>query len=636
LKTTRQKISIWLLDGMRKQLAIHRSDQDSWWRVMCLTGVDYFSSLSYAPGIAYLAAGILSPLATIILVMLTLLGALPVYYRVASKSPHGQGSIAMLESLLPGWSGKLFVLCLLGFAATDFIITITLSAADAATHLVQNPIMQGMFLPILHHRMALTIFMLAILGGIFLQGFKEAIGIAVILVIFYLGLSSVILLNGLLFHLSGNMLLVTDWWQQLLSTHQGSPWKLVGLSCLLFPKLALGLSGFETGVAVMPLVAGDPNDTEAKPIGRIRNTQKLLVTAATIMSVFLLISSICTTLLIPAKEFLPEGQAYGRAIAYLAHQYLGVYFGTAYDISTVLILWFAGASAMAGLLSLVPRYLPRFGMAPEWAKARRPLVIFYILVSFAVTWIFNADVEAQGSAYATGVLVVMTSAAIASFLTSLKESLLHKISFFVLTLVFSYTTIANMIERPDGIKIASFFILVIMITSFTSRIMRSTELRINKVSLDAQANSFVDAASSGVLRLVAHRPGNIDYAQKAQETKNLHNISEDEIIFVEVKISDASDFGDEELDVSGERIEKYRVLKCSSTAVPNALAALMLYLRDKTHHIPHLYLGWTEGNPLVYILKYLIWGEGETAPVTREILRKAEPNPDKRPKVHVG
>ncbi len=636
MRTTRQKISIWLLEGMRKHFSVHRSEQDSWWRVMCLTGVDYFSSLSYAPGIAFLAAGILSPLATVVLVLLTLFGAVPVYYRVASRSPHGQGSIAMLESLLPGWLGKLFVLCLLGFAATDFIITITLSAADAATHLVQNPLIQQMFLPLLHHRMALTLCLLATLGGIFLKGFREAIGLAVILVWFYLALTAVILVNGLLFHLSSNAFLVTDWWHQLLAAHHDSVWRTIGLSCLLFPKLALGLSGFETGVAVMPLVKGDPHDTENEPAGRIRNTKKLLITAAIIMSLFLLVSSICTTILIPAKEFLPGGEADGRAIAYLAHQYLGTYFGTVYDVSTALILWFAGASAMAGLLSLVPRYLPRFGMAPDWAKARRPLVIFYTLVSFAVTWIFNADVIAQGSAYATGVLVVMTSAAIASFLTTLKESRTSRMFYFFLTLVFCYTTAVNMVERPDGIKIASFFILVIMITSFTSRIMRSTELRINKVSLDAQANSFIEAASSGVLRLVAHRPGSVNYAQKAQESVVLHNISEDEIIFVEVKISDASDFGDEELDVSGERIGSYRVLKCSSTAVPNALAALMLYLRDKTHHIPHLYLGWTEGNPLVYILKYLIWGEGETAPVTREILRKAEPNPNKRPKVHVG
>jgi len=622
----------------RYQSAVLRRDQDHWWRVMCLTGVDYFSSLSYAPGIAFLAAGILSPMATVVLVLLTLFGAVPIYFRVANKSPHGQGSIAMLEKLLPGWSAKLFVLCLLGFAATDFIITITLSAADAATHLVQNPLMQGLYLPVLHHRMALTIFMLALLGAIFLKGFREAIGVAVILVWFYLGLSFVVIATGL-YHLATNWVLVRDWWHQLFMVHSshfavGTIWPAVGISLLLFPKLALGLSGFETGVAVMPLVKGDPDDSEEFPQGRIRNTKKLLITAAIIMSIFLLTSSICTAILIPVQEFQPGGQANGRAIAYIAHEYLGAYFGTAYDMSTVFILWFAGASAMTGLLSLVPRYLPRYGMAPDWAQSRRPLVIFYTLVSFAVTFIFGADVDAQGSAYATGVLVVMTSAAIASFLTSLKDNFIIRLAFLLITIVFCYTTIANVIERPDGIKIASFFILVIMITSFTSRIMRSTELRINKVSLDAPANSFIDNA--GVLRLVAHRPGHVDYEQKAHEAVAVHNIPEDEIIFVEVKISNASDFSDEELDVIGDNLGKYRVLKCSSTAVPNALAALMLYLRDRTNHIPHLYLGWTEGNPITYILKYLVWGEGETAPVTREILRKAEPNPNKRPRVHVG
>ena len=230
----------------------------------------------------------------------------------------------------------------------------------------------------------------------------------------------------------------------------------------------------------------------------------------------------------------------------------------------------------------------------------------------------------------------MTSAAVACLLSTLTENVYKRIAYVFITLVFGYTTIANVVERPDGIKIASFFILVIIVTSFTSRIMRSTELRINKVSLDAQANSFIEGDSDGIIRLVAHRPGHIDYAQKANEAIGIHNVAEEEIIFVDVAITDASDFGDEELDVIGERIGRYRVLKCSSTAVPNALAALMLYLRDKTSQIPHLYLGWTEGNPIVYILKYLFWGEGETAPMTREILRKAEPNPNKRPRVHVG
>src|SRR5262249_31148916 len=155
--------------------------------------------------------------------------------------------------------------------------------------------------------------------------------------------------------------------------------------------LALGLSGFETGVAVMPLVRGDAGDTEEHPVGRIRNTKKLLTTAALIMSVMLLSCTSVSTLLIPPDAFQPGHPADGRALSYLAHEYLGQGFGTLYDVSTITILWFAGASAMAGLLNLVPRYLPRYGMAPEWARANRPLVVLFTGITILVTIIFRAS-----------------------------------------------------------------------------------------------------------------------------------------------------------------------------------------------------------------------------------------------------
>lgn len=627
----------WLLrlrmGGSPGTLLKNREHQHPWWKVMCLTGVDYFSTLGYQPGIAFLAAGALSPIATLVLVLLTLFGALPIYNRVAAESPHGNGSIAMLEHLLPGWQAKLFVLALLGFVATDFIITITLSAADATAHIIENP-----FTPhFLRNRIAITLFLIAFLSAIFLKGFKEAIGLSVLLVAAYLLLNCVVVSVGF-YKLATHPSLVSDWKNALFAAH-GSPLAMIGVALIVFPKLALGLSGFETGVVVMPLVKGYETDTEENPAGRIANTRKLLRTAALIMSTMLIASSLVTTTLIPAAEFAEGGQANGRALAYIAHRHLGSMFGTVYDLSTILILSFAGASAMAGLVNIVPRYLPRYGMAPKWAAAVRPLVLVYTAIAFAVTAIFKADVEAQGGAYATGVLVLITSAAVAVTISAFRRRR-HGWVFLLISLVFAYTTILNIIERPEGIKIASFFIASIIVTSFVSRVMRTTELRIERVELDEKARAFIeDIARGHEIQIVANRrqAGDVnEYRLKEKEQREDNHIPKgDPILFLEIDIGDASEFTDV-LRVQGVEVNGYRVLRAKSAAVPNAIAALLLYLRDMTGKIPHAYFGWSEGNPLTFLVKYLIFGEGETAPVTREVLRKAEPDPERRPAIHAG
>src|SRR6478752_3491399 len=473
--------------------------QSFWLWVMCLTGVDYFSTLGYQPSIAFEAVGLLAPLATIVLIFVTLGCALPVYSRVAEESPLGHGSISMLERLLHGWTAKFLVLVLLGFAATDFIITQTLSAADAAEHLIHNPFWASAP-PILQSQMVLTIGMLLALGAMFLRGFKEVIAIAVVIVGFYLALNAFVLLSGMIY-LAAPPWLVSDWYHEVLRgdwhmSHEGSGrglWAAV-LTCLIFfPKLALGLSGFETGVAVMPLVRGEHGDDPHRPRGRIRNTRKLLATAGIIMSIMLLGSSIVTAMLIDPKALITEGQAANRALAYVAHgesshninPLFGPLFGTVYDLSTVAILWFAGASAMSGLLNLVPRYLPRFGMAPRWAEAVRWLVIHFTIINLVVTWIFRASVIAQGGAYATGVMVLMSSAAVAVVIDKWRKALgpwwqrIHW-GYLVATIVFFYTTVAIVIEKPDGIKIAGAFVLSVLVFSIISRTRRSTELRFDK------------------------------------------------------------------------------------------------------------------------------------------------------------
>ncbi len=632
----------WFLEGQVKEPEGPYEKENShhehpWWKVMCLTGVDYFSTLGYQPGIAFLAAGILSPIATFILVLLTLFAALPVYGRVAEESPHGEGSISMLEALLPRWKGKLFVLVLLGFVATDFIITITLSAADATAHIIENPFAKDV--GFLHHPVIITLALVLFLGLVFLKGFKEAIGLAVVLVVMYLFLNAVVLSVGM-YHMITHPDVLSNWTGKLFQSH-GNPLAMVGLSMLLFPKLALGLSGFETGVAVMPLVQGAPGDDPAKPEARIRNTKKLLKSAALIMSVALILSSLITTTLIPAAEFAKGGEANGRALAYLAHTLLGDFFGTFYDISTIMILWFAGSSAMAGLLNIVPRYLPRYGMAPEWARAIRPLVVVFTGIAFLVTIIFQADVDAQGSAYATGVLVLMTSAAVAVALSQWKRggSTFLKWGFILIALVFAYTTITNIIERPDGLVIALIFVGAIILFSLISRVMRSTELRVDTIEVDDEAQRLIQSVAHGPIRIIANRKDKGDakeYAFKEKGKREDNHIPmTDDVLFFEVSVADASTFTGV-LKVCGTEIDGFKVLRAESSAVPNAIAAFMLYLRDKTGQIPHIYFGWTEGNPITHMMKYVAFGEGDTAPVTREVLRQAEPESERRPSVHVG
>jgi hypothetical protein len=596
---------------------------------MCLTGVDYFSTLGYQPGIAFLAAGFLSPIATLVLVLVTLCGALPAYARVAELSPHGQGSIAVLEEKLPRWRGKALVLCLLGFAATAFVITITLSAADAAAHVIENPFARALE----GHNIAVTLTLIAALGGIFVRGLREAVWVAVTIVAIYMALNVVVVGNGLLY-ISAHPETV-DYWRNNLLQQQPNYVMAFLAALLVFPRLALGLSGFETGVAVMPLVHGEGATPEEQLRGRIRNTKKLLAAAALIMSLMLVGSSIVTTLLIPPAEFEEGGSANGRALAYIAHRDLGHGFGTAYDLATITILWFAGASAMAGLLNLIPRYLPRYGMAPEWARASRPLVLIITGIAFLVTALFRAEVDAQAGAYATGVLVLMTSVAFAAALST--PSL--RVPFAIVCAVFVYTTFVNVVERPEGLTIALWFIATMVASSLISRVMRSTELRTHGVRYDEEATVMLQGAKGTPLRIIANRPDTgrkEEYDSKLKEAREAHHLPPDaRVVFLEIQPGDVSAFSDE-LYVKGRTVGEHVVLTTRSPAIPNAIAAILLDLRDRTGMTPHAYFGWTEGNPITYLLRFLAFGEGDTAPVAREVLRQAERQPERRPRIHVG
>lgn len=646
--------------------------QSFWLWVMCLTGVDYFSTLGYQPSIAFEATGLLAPLATVLLVFLTLFGALPVYRFVAGQSPHGQGSIGMLERLVRGWGGKTLVLALLGFAATDFVITKTLSSADAAKHVVSNPLWPHDRLPLdlSRQQLILTMFMLIVLGAMFLKGFREVIGLAVVLVASYLALNAIIIglsLNYILQHPD----LLSHWIHAVV---QGSPadwhikeehapilltkggWLSIAILCILgFPKLALGLSGFETGVAVMPLVRGEKSDAADRPAGRIRNTRKLLLTAAVIMSCYLLGSSVVVSLLIEPgyfeKDVVPTARE--RALAFIAHgeggcdqisPLFGQTFGTIYDLSTVLILWFAGASAMAGLLNLIPRYLPRYGMAPEWARAIRPLTVLFTAINLIVTVIFDADPTAQAGAYATGVLVLMSSGCVATVIekwrsASGRQGWKRVPWFFVLvTAFFLYTTAAIMIEKPEGLKIASWFIVTIIVTSLLSRSMRATELRFSGFQFKDESSRFLwDSIRDAQFDvLVPHRPGQRSLDEKEQAIRREHRLGpEVQLAFIEVELYDPSEFEQQPVMEVIQEESKVIIRITRAASIAHTIAALALEL-SKAGKPPELHFGWSERGVVAGMLGFLILGEGNVPWMVQQLLTKAQPDPDKRPMVIIG
>ncbi len=595
-----------------------------WYKVLWLTGVDYFSTLGYQPGIALLAAGALSPIATAILVAVTLLGAVPVYAQVARRSYAGQGSIAMLESLLSGWPGKLLVLALLGFAATDFVITMTLSAADAAKHAAENPLLHDW---LGESQLGITLLLLALLAVVFLKGFRDAIRVATALAVPYIVLNLFVLFCGLVVIVRRPELL--DAWTGELAVH--GDWTMMLLaSAIVFPKLALGLSGFETGVSVMSHVAGDARDADSPtPWGRIRATRKLLVAAALIMSVMLLLSSFVTALLIPRAAYEETGEAAGRAIAYLAHDLLGHGFGTLYDFVTIAILWFAGASAMAGLLNLIPRYLPRFGMAPQWTSYRRPMVLALFAICVVVTWAFDADVEAQGGAYATGVLVLMLSAAFAVSLALWRDiggrsTLRGKIAvlgqslyFWLITAVFTFTLIDNVIGRPDGVIIASIFVLAILGVSALSRWQRATELRVSEIRFaDDESAELWRSMVSKRVNLVPVRGGTrATREKKAAELRRYYAIR-GPLAFLHVELMDNRSEFLAPLTLRVRRAgDDYAIDVSGAIAIANTIA----YVSELIDPVS-VFLGLTRKNLMAQAARYLVWGEGETGIMVYKIL----------------
>jgi hypothetical protein len=656
----------------------------AWWLVLALVGLDYFSSLAYLPSIVVRALGdrwALAPLVALAVVAVTLFAAVPVYAHVVRRSPHGEGASGLLERLVRGWFGKTLILVLLGFVATDFVITRTLSFADASAHLVHNPtwqrgadhviahkesirsalpsFLQGRFFNYWDEKLVLTVVLL--IGSFAFYWFVQVgltprfLRVAAIIVSVYLALNAVVIGCGL-----AHVLARPELWERWVDNVHAAPKMGVGFGTVgsvvlvalkTFPQLALGLSGFELSMATAPLVRGRPDDNPQEPRGRIRWARVMILVAALIMSTFIVGSVLVVTLLVPVEAFGAGGSADHRALAWIAHggngavsPLFGEMFGSVYDLSSVLILFLAGASATLSLRDLVPRYLAKYGMQLQWAAKVGIILHLFNVVILLVTIVFRADVQSQQSAYAASVLVLLTAASIAAYLDvrhRWRGSIWRPaavVPFGLIATFFLSMAVLTTVLNSSGLVIALAFVATVLTTGFASRWFRSTELRFEGFVFqdDVSKQRWEAIRELEFQVLVPHRPGRNTLADKEAEIRRRHRLTADvPIIFIEAEVGDPSDFLQQPL-MKIDREDGREIIRVSCCAsVAHVLAAIALEFR----HIgrpPELIFGWSEESPLAANLSFLLMGRGNVPWMVHDLIRRAEPDPVRRPRVLIG
>ena len=675
---------------MKAALHADRATRPSpWWLVLGLVGLDYFSTLAYLPTIMVEAAGQLAPLAAALLVLVTLLMALPVYAYVVGRSPDGQGATGLLEQSLRGWRGKLLVLVLMGFVAADFVVTRSLSVADASAHVLHNPhwhqaverlaptddeVRQNIGAELWHwvkphwtRQMALTI-VLALVAFAFLWllegGFtRKVLKLAACAVGIYMLLAGIVIYSGLK-HLWLHPELLAAWRDQALAAAGGpragraALWQLLVVSIGAFPQLALAISGFELSITVAPLVKGRSDDDPRCPRGRIRNTRKLMLVAALAMGAYVLGAVLVTTLLIPGGAVGPGGAAQHRALAYLAHGemlgdgrsaavlngWFGPAFGSLYDLSAVIVLCLAGASGIIALRDLAPQYLYRLGMEMHWALRFGVMMHLFNVIILVVTVAFHASVSAQQGAYATSVLVLLAGAALAAaidlaqrFRGSRLQALACSPPAAVCAFFLSMAALTIVVNR-SGLAISLLFVAAILTTSSISRWMRSTELRFKGFSFgdEPSRRRWEEILQLEFQVLVPHRPGVFPLADKDEHVRRKHRLpAEAHLLFIEVFLGDPSDFQHEPL-MKIERDGGLEVIRVSHAAsVAHVLAAIGLEF-CRVGRPPEIIFGWSHETPLAANLNFLLFGKGNIPWMVNALVCKAEPRQERRPRIVVG
>lgn len=661
----------------------------AWWLVLCLVGLDYFSSLAYLPSLLIQAVGPLAPLAAAFVVGVTLLVALPLYGYLVGRAPDGRGATGMIERLVPGWRGKLIVLLLLSFVATDYIVTQNLSVADAAEHLRANPYFEKHAAPVIaqsvvpgqwfanpnwqslagkiDQQLLVTIVLSLVSFGLWAYwrsgSPRRFLRVAAVLVVGYLAVNAIVIGSGIAWLLGEGRPLWDDWMQRMLAAAQsrsGEPASFVRLASLgvaMFPFAALGLSGFELSMAVAPMIdGGDVSANESAK--RIRNMRKLLIVAAVMMSLLLLGGVTVSTVLIPGEKLFGHGPAVHRALAYLAHGgevargaeatalcgWFGPAFGTLYDALSIGMLCMAGACVAIALRDYVPEYLQRFGMELELAHRLGAHMRFFNVIILAVVVLFRADIHRLQWAYVMSVLALLSGAGLAATLSVRETSRGSRVRWLRLlppTAAFIFFATMGFLSAGisvAGLEIAAAFAVGLVASSVLSRWIRSTELRFHGFDF-ADENSqrhWKKCCEYDFQILVPHRPGLHSRRDKELAIRKRHRLGpEIPIILIEATVADASEFYHRPLlKVSREEgLEVIVATRCAS--ISHVLAAIALEM-SRTGEPAELHFGWSNESAIAANMHFLLFGEGNIPWLVRELLERAEPNPDRRPTVILG
>ena len=418
------------------------------------------------------------------------------------------------------------------------------------------------------------------------------------------------------------------------------------------------MSGYELALTTMPLVKGDQTDTAANPRGRVRNTRVMLATIAVVMSVYLLSSTLVTTILIPEAAFKTDGQADNRALAYLAHggtladgtsaqalnPIFGGWFGATYDIATITVLTLAGITVMIGMRELIPPYLYRLGMDWKWSQRLGLLMYLFTFLKLAVAYFYSANMDAQRGAYLTGVLSIFTMASFTALIDVWKRRTgwwtVFRVSplFLMAFLAFAGSTVVVVRHTPTGLFMTLWFVGAILLVSMVTRFFRNHELRTTGFEY---ANEQSREIWEGVIGhdypiIVPVRPNGHSLVEKEKEMREYHRLPPDlDVVFVKVELGDASDFNQSPLleVVREEGRVVAHITGCAS--IPHAIAAAALDVA-KQGMVPEVHFGWSSDNPLTANLNFVLFGHGNVPWMVYELIQAAAAPPDRKPRVMVG